>query len=218
MLDVIFILIYVYFLNCLYSDDRLILEQANILENKTLSGESVKFISGNVILKKGDLTLKCDQGRQYESNDLAVLYEKVSALKNGQTLTCDTIKFYSKNNKLLSIGKSHIWDSDYDLKADTIIVFTKIDSGVALGNVSLIQKGQTIKANRIEYQKHSEQDGVSYTASGNVVIQDSIQIATCGKAKYNREPALTLRCVRRKVCIFRRQVCWLTPGTRSSDR
>ena len=185
------ILIYVYFLNCLYSDDRLILEQANILENKTLSGESVKFISGNVILKKGDLILKCDQGRQYESNDLAVLYEKVSALKNDQTLTCDTIKFYSKENKLLSIGKSHIWDNEYDLIADTIIVFTKIDSGVALGNVSLVQKGQTIKAKRIEYQKHSEQDGVSYTASGNVVIQDSIQIATCGKAKYNREKETT---------------------------
>ena len=100
-------------------------------------------------------------------------------------------KFYSKENKLLSIGKSHIWDSEYDLIADTIIVFTKIDSGVALGNVSLVQKGQTIKAKRIEYQKHSEQDGVSYTASGNVVIQDSIQIATCGKAKYNRTDEVT---------------------------
>ncbi len=39
---------------------------------------------------------------------------------------------------------------------------------------------------RIEYQKDNTQDGVSYTAIGNVIIQDSSRIATCGIAKYNR--------------------------------
>ena len=106
-------------------------------------------------------------------------------------MTCDTIKFFSKEDKILSIGESHVWDKDYDLKADSITIFTKIDSGVAIGNVILIQKGQIIKADRIEYQKEKEKDGISYTSTGNVIIQDSIRIATCGRARYDRKREMT---------------------------
>ena len=180
-----------HFLSALVADDRLFLKQAKTLENKTIAGRSIKFISGDVIFTKGNLILNCQEGRHYEKNDLAVLYKKVSAIQEQRTLTCDTIKFFSKEDRLLSIGSSHILDPDYDLKADSITVFTKQDSGVALGNVILKQKGQTIKASRIEYQKDKDQDGVSYTAIGDVIIEDSLRIATCGKAKYDRKNEVT---------------------------
>ena len=170
----------------LFANDRLYLEKANILESKSLDGKPIKFISGNVVFTKGNLTLNCQEGRQYEKDGLAILYDEVSAFQDQMNLTCDTIKFFSREDRLLSIGSSHVWDDDYDLKADTITIFTNIDSGIASGNVTLIQKGQTINANRIEYQKDNTQDGVSYTAIGNVIIQDSSRIATCGIAKYNR--------------------------------
>ena len=170
----------------LFANDRLYLEKANILESKSLDGKPIKFISGNVVFTKGDLTLNCQEGRQYEKDRLAILYDEVSAFQDQMNLTCDTIKFFSREDRLLSIGSSHVWDDDYDLKADTITIFTNIDSGIASGNVTLIQKGQTINANRIEYQKDNTQDGVSYTAIGDVIIQDSSRIATCGIAKYNR--------------------------------
>ena len=170
----------------LFANDRLYLEKANILESKSLDGKPIKFISGNVVFTKGDLTLNCQEGRQYEKDGLAILYDEVSAFQDQMNLTCDTIKFFSREDRLLSIGSSHVWDDDYDLKADTITIFTNIDSGIASGNVTLIQKGQTINANRIEYQKDNTQDGVSYTAIGDVIIQDSSRIATCGIAKYNR--------------------------------
>ena len=170
----------------LFANDRLYLEKANILESKSLDGKPIKFISGNVVFTKGDLTLNCQEGRQYEKDGLAILYDEVSAFQDQMNLTCDTIKFFSREDRLLSIGSSHVWDDDYDLKADTITIFTNIDSGIASGNVTLIQKGQTINANKIEYQKDNTQDGVSYTAIGDVIIQDSSRIATCGIAKYNR--------------------------------
>ncbi|MEC8915504.1 MAG: LptA/OstA family protein, partial [Candidatus Neomarinimicrobiota bacterium] len=174
------------------ADNRLRLKKANVLENKTINGESVKYISGNVVFTKGTLTLNCQEGRHYEKNELAVLYRNVSALQDGRTLTCDTLKFYSKEDRLFSIGSPHVWDPDYDLKADSLTVFTEQDSGVALGNVILIQKGQVITANRIEYQKDKVQDGVSYTAIGNVTIEDSSRIATCGRANYDRTKEVTV--------------------------
>ena len=140
----------------LLADERLYLKQAKILESKTIQGKSIKFISEDVVFTKGDLTLNCQEGRQHESKGLAILYNDVSAFQDQRTLTCDTIKFFSREDRLLSIGDSHVWDDDYDLKADTITVFTNIDSGVAKGNVTLIQKGQIIKANRIEYKKDKE--------------------------------------------------------------
>ena len=185
--------------NFLLPSERLYLKQADILENKTSADQVVKILSGNVVFKKGDLTLKCDQARQFEMKDISVLYDNVSAIKNDQTLTCDTIKFFSSEDKLLSIGKSRVWDRDYDLNADTIIVFTNVDSGLALGNVSLVQKGQTIRARRIEYHKSPHHDGVSYIAIGNVIIEDSLRIATCGKAIYNREKETTTLKVEPKI-------------------
>ena len=162
-----------------------------MLESKTIEGKSVKFISGNVVFTKGNLTLNCQEGRQYENEGLAILYNDVSAFQDLRNLTCDTLKFFSRQDRLLSVGHSHVWDGDYDLRADTITVFTNIDSGIASGNVTLIQKGQIINANRIEYQKDKKQDGVSYTAIGNVTIEDSSRIATCGIAKYDRKNETT---------------------------
>jgi len=185
--------VYILFLtSAVLADNRLRLKKANVLENKTINGESVKYISGNVVFTKGTLTLNCQEGRHYEKDELAVLYRNVSALQEGRTLTCDTLKFYSREDRIFSIGSPHIWDKDYDLKADSLTVFTEQDSGVALGNVILIQKGQVITANRIEYQKDKVQDGVSYTAIGNVTIEDSSRIATCGRANYDRTNEITV--------------------------
>ena len=182
---------YLLFINIILSNDRLRLKKANILENKTINNKSVKLISGNVIFKKGSLTLNCQEGRHYEKDELAILYRNVTAFQEGRTLVCDTIKFFSKEDKLLSIGKPHVWDKDYDLKSDSLTIFTKNDSGVALGNVILIQKGQTINADKIEYVKDIDNNGVSYIASGNVIIRDSSRTATCGKAIYSRKDEIT---------------------------
>ncbi len=178
-------------ISCIFCDNRLKLKKANVLENKTIDGQSIKYISGNVIFTKNDLTLTCQEGRHYEQKDLAILYRRVTALQNGRTLTCDTLKFFSSEDKIMSIGSSHVWDIDYDLKADSLIVYTERDSGIALGNVLLIQKGQTISADKIEYQKNPIKDGISYTAYGNVVIKDSSRVANCGKARYNRTNEIT---------------------------
>ena len=175
----------------LIAKERLKLKSADLLERKTINGKPTKLISGNVIFTKGALTLQCNNGIHFEEDDLAILYGDVVAFKEDLMITCDTIKFFSEEDEIFSIGNSHVRNSSYDLKADTITIFTKIDSGIAHGDVKLIQKKQTITSDIIEYQKLKEKDGVSYTSKGNVVIKDSLRIATCGKAHYDREKEVT---------------------------
>ena len=76
-----------HFLSALVADDRLFLKQAKTLENKTIAGRSIKFISGDVIFTKGNLILNCEEGRHYEKTDLAVLYKNVSESKASAALT-----------------------------------------------------------------------------------------------------------------------------------
>ena len=175
----------------LLGKDRLRLEKADVLESKTIDGKTVQYLSGNVIITKGDLTLTCQEGRNYEKEEIAYLFRDVTATTGTTVLTCDTLKFFSREDRILSNGNPHVRDEDYDLVADSIIVFTEQDSGVAIGRVRLQQKGQTIYADRIEYEKKPDQDGVSYTAIGQVAIEDSSRTATCGRARYERTKEVT---------------------------
>ena len=135
----------------LFGQDRLKLEKADILEGKIINGEKIQFLTGNIVITKGALTISSEQGRNYERTKIAYLYEDVTAKKENTILTCDTITFYSDENKILSKGDPRIVDENFELIADSIMVFTEQDSGIAFGNVYLKQKGQNIYADRIEY-------------------------------------------------------------------
>ena len=174
-----------FFLSNLFSDDRLFLKQANMLESKRVKEKNVKEISGDVIFTKGDLTLKCQKGQHIENLGIVILYDEVSSTKEELSFVADTLKFYSVENQLLGIGNSHAWTPEYDLKADSIIIFTKQDSGIASGNVTLIQNGQVLTAEKIVYKSYPDLGEISYTAFGNVVIKDSVVTATSGIARYS---------------------------------
>jgi lipopolysaccharide export system protein LptA len=178
-------LMFFFFLSNLFSDDRLFLKQANMLESKRVKEKNVKEISGDVIFTKGDLTLKCQKGQHIENLGIVILYDEVSSTKEELSFVADTLKFYSVENQLLGIGNSHAWTPEYDLKADSIIIFTKQDSGIASGNVTLIQNGQVLTAEKIVYKSYPDLGEISYTAFGKVVIKDSVVTATSGIARYS---------------------------------
>lgn len=187
--------IFLYFIlipSFLFSDNRLRLSKADILESKVVNDEKIQFISGNVTFQKGTLNLDCENGKYIEKKEIAYLYNEVVTTQEGRTLTCDTLIFNSKLDILTSHGNPHVWDIDYDLTSDSLIFYTEIDSGIAVGNVHLNQKGQIITADRIEYVKDPNEDGISYKAIGHVTIEDSTQTASCGLAIYDRSNEKTI--------------------------
>ena len=94
-------------LSCLLlGNEKLYLQKAKMLESKFLEDKNVKSISGDVVFTKGNLTLNCQEGLQYEKDGIAILFNEVSASQETRTLTCDTIKFYSKEGTLLAATSS----------------------------------------------------------------------------------------------------------------
>ena len=176
----------------LFSDDRLRLIHADILENKPIEGGSVQELKGDVLFKKGEMELSCKKAIFNETTGIATLTGNTNVVKNDLHLTCDSLLFYSQEDILKNFNNVHIWDSDYNLTADSVIYLTEIDSGYANGNATLIQQKQTINADALHYHKKPESDAVSYEAVGNVVIEEGTRIATCGHAIYNRDAGKTV--------------------------
>ena len=178
------ILLFVFIIPGVFAN-RLKLKKADVLESKTIGRESIKYLKGNVEFQKGLVNLKCQYGTYKEKKDIAYLFDQVNVTKETLTLNCDSITFYSKENRVEGTGNPRVKDSDYSLSSDSLIYFTEIDSGIALGNVQLIQNDQKIIADRIDYIKRPGSNAVSYTAIGNVRIEDSLRTATCGMAVYD---------------------------------
>jgi len=168
----------------LLSDERLRLIQADILENIIENGTSVQILTGDVIFKKGDLTLFCDLARYTERTGQGYLIGHAKAENDSSFLTADTLHFDSPNDKLTAKGNSHAWDKEYDLTSNLIIYYTESDSGTAIGNAELQQKNQNITADTLTYSQPVKKNGANYTARGNVVIISANRTITCGKAHY----------------------------------
>jgi len=178
---------------------RLKLIKADVLESKTIKKESVKLLNGNVEFQKGPINLKCEKGLYKEKKEIAQLYSNVKVSKKNLLLNCDSIIFYAKDNKLESTGDPKIQDDEYSLFTDTLIYFTELDSGVALGNAELFQNNQKITADKIEYKKNPKSNNVSFKATGNVFIEDSVMNAFCGKAIYNDDTQKTILDIKPKI-------------------
>lgn len=183
----------------LFADDRLRLVQADVLENIIKNGVAVQILTGDVIFKKGELTLFCDLALYTEKTGQGFLIGNAKAEKDNITITADTLNFISAENKLIARGAAHVWDNDFDLTSESIIYFTEIDSGKAIGKTKLLQKNQEITADTLDYSKPIGKKSASYTATGNVTITTDDRIVTCGRAYYDLETEVAQLTIEPKV-------------------
>ena len=176
----------------LFADEKLRLIRADILENISVNGQPIQYLNGNVIFEKGSMIINCDKAFNIEKTGQGSMMGNVKVVDNNRSLVCDSLHFDSPKNILYGFGNTRIWDDDYELKSDTITYYSNIDSGITHGNSELKQNKQIITSRSIFYAKQKEEDAVSYTAEGNVLIIEGERKATCGKAIYKRKDQTTL--------------------------
>ena len=176
----------------LLADEKLRLKRADILENVTVNGQPVQYLNGNVIFEKGSMIINCDKAFNIEKTGQSSMIGNVKVVDDNRSLVCDSLHFDSPNNILYGFSNTRIWDDDYELKSDTITYYSNTDSGITHGNSELKQNNQTITSHSIFYAKQKEEDAVSYTATGNVLIIEGERKVTCGKAIYKRKDQTTL--------------------------
>ncbi len=168
------------------SQERLRLVHADELESVTdKDGNATQFLRGNVKFRKGEAILTSDRAYFRQAVNSATFVQDVRMVKGEQILTTDSLHMDTELDILTGYDKNEFYDPDYQLTGDTLEYHMEIDSGAANGSVRFVQQKQTITAQRITYRKKEEQDAASYTALGNVVIDEEDRKATCGRSVYD---------------------------------
>ncbi|MCH8012887.1 MAG: hypothetical protein IIA61_13235 [Candidatus Marinimicrobia bacterium] len=168
--------------------ERLRLIHADELENITGDdGKAIQYLTGNVKFKKGDVILTSNRAYYREKDGIGSFIEDVLMERNEQIMTVDSLVFDSQNDILMGFGHVHFEDPDYKLLSDTLTYFLESDSGIATGAVHFTQGSQIITTDNLIYKKEEGADAASYTAIGNVTIQEGERNATCGKSIYNAQ-------------------------------
>ena len=93
------------------AQEKLILQQADLLQSSVIKEETVTKLSGNIIFKKDDSILKSDFATQYDKSPLVKLNDNVIVTQQNQTIYCDSL-IYNKNTEAFSMYGNVRIDSD----------------------------------------------------------------------------------------------------------
>ncbi|MED5269076.1 MAG: LptA/OstA family protein, partial [Candidatus Neomarinimicrobiota bacterium] len=101
----------VLFISIGIAQEKLILQQADLLQASVVNEETVTKLSGNIIFKKSDSILKSNFATQYDKSPLVKLNDNVVVTQENQTIYCDSL-IYNKNTEAFSMYGNVRIDSD----------------------------------------------------------------------------------------------------------
>ncbi|WP_337865260.1 OstA-like protein [Ignavibacterium sp.] len=168
------------------------------LIGKVVDGESIREVSGNVILTQGNVKITCRKAIQYISRNDAELIGDVIATQDTLTiktergfyygnlrktssnsgvilndrkviLTADAGEYYFDENKAVFQSNVKLYDTASTLTSQQLIYFRNEDRAIATNNVRIIDSVNTIFADTIDHFRKKQ----TTFASGNVVIKNN---------------------------------------------
>lgn len=168
------------------------------LIGKVIEGESIREVSGNVILTQGNVKITCRKAIQYLSRNDAELIGDVVATQDTLTiktergfyygnlrktssnsgvilndkkviLTADSGEYYFDENKAVFQSNVKLYDTASILTSQQLIYLRNEDRAIATDNVKIIDSVNTIYADTID---HFRKKQITF-ASGSVVIRNN---------------------------------------------
>ncbi|MGQ9799473.1 MAG: OstA-like protein [Ignavibacterium sp.] len=162
------------------------------------NGESIREVSGNVILTQGNVRITCTRAIQYLSRNDAELIGNVVATQNTLTiktergfyygnlrktssnsgvilddkkviLTADAGEYFFDENKAVFQSNVKLFDTASTLTSQQLTYLRNEDRAIATNNVKIIDSANTIFADTIDHFRKTQ---ITF-ASGNVVIKNN---------------------------------------------
>jgi lipopolysaccharide export system protein LptA len=192
------ILIVVIFSLKIFSQDNPIIIIGDSLKGMIINGESVREVSGNVILTQGNVKVTCDKAIQYIVKNDAELIGNVIVTQDTLTiktqrgyyygnlrktssiygvelddkkviLTAKEGEYFFDENKAVFKKNVKLYDTIYTLNSDKLIYFRDEDKAIATGSVKIFDQENTIFCDSLEHFRIKQ---ISY-AFNNVLIKNN---------------------------------------------
>ena len=126
-----------FLLSISFTQDKLILQQADLLESSVINNETITQLSGNIIFKKNDTVLKSDFATQYAKSPLVKLNNNVVIKKESQTIYCDSLT-YNQDSQLFSMyGNVRIDDKQRSMQSNKALLNEKTEQITLIENCQI---------------------------------------------------------------------------------
>ena len=102
----------------LFSQDKLVLKQADILTSSVIQSETITRLDGDIIFQKTDTTLKGNFANQSNQTPIINLYGDVSIEQPNQIIYCDSLSYNSDTEFFSMYGHIKIKNGSRLMSAD----------------------------------------------------------------------------------------------------
>jgi lipopolysaccharide export system protein LptA len=154
---------------------------------KTVDGQAIREVTGDVVVTQGNIRITCNQAVQYISNNNAELIGDVILTQDSLTITTDHGFYYGFERKAESNSGVILNDKKVVLSADTGVYFFKLDKAYFRHNVKLFDTTTTLTSNILTYYKNEDR----MTAKGDVKIVNKESIITADSLEHFRNSRIT---------------------------
>ncbi|HSP88291.1 MAG TPA: OstA-like protein [Ignavibacteriaceae bacterium] len=174
------ILIYLFLLQNIYPQQAdYITVVGDSLVGKTINGETVREVYGNVILTQADVIITCNKAIQFIARNEADLIGNVIAKQDSMTITTEEAHYFGDQKKATSYSGIKLDDQKVILTADSGDYFFDEDKAVFKSNVTLFDTTATLTSNELIYYKEEDRmiaiSEVKIIQEGNIIQADSLE-------------------------------------------
>lgn len=142
------------------------------------NGESIREVSGNVILTQGNVRITCTKAIQYLSRNDAELIGNVVATQDTLTIKTERGFYYGNLRKTSSNSGVILDDKKVILTADAGEYFFDVNKAVFQSNVKLFDTASTLTSQQLTYLRNEDRviatNNVKIIDSANTIFADTI--------------------------------------------
>ncbi len=168
-------------------DDNYITVVGKKMIGKTVNGEAIREVFGDVVVTQGNIRITCNHAVQYISNNNAELIGDVVLTQDSLTITTGHGFYYGFEKKAESNSGVILNDKKVVLSADTGEYFFELDKAYFRHNVKLYDTSTTLTSNILTYYKNEDR----MTAKGDVKIVNKESIITADSLEHFRNTRIT---------------------------
>jgi lipopolysaccharide export system protein LptA len=157
------------------------------LIGRVVNGESIREVSGNVILTQGNVRITCRKAIQYLSRNDAELIGDVVATQDTLTIKTERGFYYGNLRKTSSNSGVILNDKKVILTADNGEYFFDENRAVFQSNVELFDTTSTLTSQQLTYLRNEDRA----IATNNVKIVDSVNTIFADTVDHFRKTQIT---------------------------
>ncbi|MGB9773387.1 MAG: OstA-like protein [Bacteroidota bacterium] len=171
-------------------EEPVILEHADSLVGRTVNGESVRELIGNVVLRQGTTLLRCQRAVQYFQTNRIDLEGSVIVTNDTLTLISPSANYDSRTRIATTVAGLTFIDAGRRLTANRGSYNAESEIAQFDGNVALSDSASKVESDQLTYYRKEKR----FIAQGNVIVSNPAdRVWVVGEELIHRETPYSSR-------------------------